>query len=124
MKELIAVLYGIRSLKEKLKGKKICIRVDNKVVMSYLNRMTGRIRHLAEIVRVIHLEVMEIGSSLHTIYIANKENDVANAISRTKEYHNWEVLESDFQKLEKKWGPHIIDRLADHRNSKLGRFNS
>jgi hypothetical protein len=25
MKELIAVLYGIKSLKEKLKGKKICI---------------------------------------------------------------------------------------------------
>jgi hypothetical protein len=96
VKELIAVLYGIKSLKEKLRGKHICIRVDNKVVMSYLNRMTGRMRHLAEIVRVIHLEVMEMGSSLYAIYIASKENDVADAISRTKEYYNWEVLESDF----------------------------
>jgi hypothetical protein len=86
--------------------------------------MTGRMKHLAEIVRVIHLEVIEMGSSLHAIYIASKENDVANAISRTKEYHNWEVLESDFQKLEKKWRLHTIDRFANHRNSKLGRFNS
>jgi hypothetical protein len=76
--------------------------VDNKVVMSYLNRMTRRMKHLAEIVRVIHLKVMEMGSSLHAIYIASKENDVTDAISRTKEYHNWEVLESNFQKLEKK----------------------
>jgi hypothetical protein len=82
------MLYRIRSLKEKLKGKKICIRVDNKVVMSYLNKMTGRMRHLAEIVRVIHSEVMEMRSSLHVIYIASKENDVADAILRIKKYHN------------------------------------
>jgi hypothetical protein len=88
VKELIVVLYRIRSLKEKLKGKKICIRVDNKVVMSYLNRMTGRMKHFAEIIRVIHSEVIEMGSSLHAIYIASKKNDVANTISRTKKYHN------------------------------------
>jgi hypothetical protein len=88
MKELIVVLYKIRSLKKKLKGKKICIQVDNKVVMSYLNKMIGRMKHLAEIVRVIHLEVMEMGLSLHAIYIASKENNVTDAILKTKEYHN------------------------------------
>jgi hypothetical protein len=50
--------------------------------------MTGRMRHLAEIVRVIHLKVMEIRLSLYAIYIASKENDVANAISRIKKYYN------------------------------------
>jgi CMP-N-acetylneuraminic acid synthetase len=59
MKELIVVLYGIKSLKEKLKGKKICIRIDNKVVISYLNKITRKMKHLAEI--VIHSEVMEMG---------------------------------------------------------------
>jgi hypothetical protein len=50
--------------------------------------MTRRMKYLAEIVRVIYLKVIEMGSSLHTIYIASKENNIANAISRTKEYHN------------------------------------
>jgi hypothetical protein len=94
------------------------------VVMSYLNRMTGRMRHLAKIVRVIHSEVMKMGLSLHAIYIASKKNNIADAISRIKEYYNWEVLESDFQKLEKKWGLHTINRFADYRNSKLGQFNN
>jgi hypothetical protein len=90
------------------------------VVISYLNKMTRRMRHLAKIVRVIHLEIMEMGLSLHAIYIASKENNVANAISKIKEYHNWEILKSNFQKLEKKWGLHTINKFANHRNSKLG----
>jgi hypothetical protein len=47
--------------------------------------MTGRMRHLAEIMRVILSEVMEMGLSLYAIYIATKKNNIANAISRIKE---------------------------------------
>jgi hypothetical protein len=80
------VFYKIKSLKEKLKGKKICIRIDNKVVMSYLNKITRKIKHLAKIIRVIYLKIIEMRLSLHAIYIASKENDIANTILRTKKY--------------------------------------
>jgi hypothetical protein len=88
VKELIIVLYGIKNIKKKLKGKKIYIQMNNKVVMSYLNRMIERMRHLVEIVKVIHLEVIEMGLSFYVIYIVSKENNITNAISRTKKYYN------------------------------------
>jgi hypothetical protein len=50
--------------------------------------MTKKIKYLTKIVKVIYLKVIKMGLLLHAIYITIKENDVANAISRTKKYHN------------------------------------
>ena len=123
-KELQAVLKAIRTFKEELRGKNLLIKIDNKVAMTYLNRMTGRIRSLAKIARRIFELVDELGMKIQAVYIPSKENKIADRLSREKDLHNWEISEETFNRVDKKFGPHSIDRFADNQNYKVKRFNS
>lgn len=123
-KELQAVLEAIRRKKDEFRGKNIRLRIDNKVAMAYVNRMTGRIPELAEIARKITLELQQIGAKIQAVYIGTKENTIADELSRETDSHDWEVKEKVFQDIERLVGRHTVDRFASKENNKVERFNS
>ena len=45
-------------------------------------------------------------------------------LSRIVDYDDWRVKRDYFLLAEKKWGPHSVDRFANHENTQLSRFNS
>ena len=40
------------------------------------------------------------------------------------DYDDWRVKRDYFLLAEEKWGPHSVDRFANHENTQLPRFNS
>ena len=45
-------------------------------------------------------------------------------LSRIVDYDDWRVKRDYFLLAEEKWGPHSVDRFANHENTQLPRFNS
>lgn len=124
VKELKTVVKVVKAFRKELEGKSILLRTDNRVAMAYVNRMTGRIPELAAIAREL-IELLEtMGSKIQAIYISTVDNVEADALSRSKDTHDWCVKEKLFEKIDKKFGPHSIDRFADKFNRKTKRYNS
>jgi len=123
-KELRATIETIRAFESELAGKTILLKTDNRVAMAYINRMTGRIQALADIARELIELVQKIGAKVQATYIGTKENREADELSRWKDTHDWTVKEEVSNMLQKRFGPHTIDRFADRHNTKTKRFNS
>jgi hypothetical protein len=57
-------------------------------------------------------------------WVPRKENSVADAISKVFDWDDWGVSEDFFNFLDSLWGPHTVDRFANHYNKRSPRFNS
>ena len=57
-------------------------------------------------------------------WIPRKENEQADFISKIIDYDDWMLDPIIFAELDRDWGPHDVDRLADVHNKQLKRFNS
>lgn len=64
------------------------------------------------------------GILLNTVWIPRDLNTQADALSKLCDYEDWGVTEEFFEFLDKLWGPHSVDRFANHYNAKVKRFNS
>jgi len=122
------VKLAVKRLGKELEGKRILLKIDNKVAMAYVNRMTGRVRAMANIAREISEELLARKAVIQAIYIPSEENVEADRLSRVfetkKDVHNWTITRKRFENLDRKWGPHTVDRFADKETKQLKRFNS
>jgi hypothetical protein len=78
----------VKIFKEKVRRKKIGIKVDNQVALAYINKMTKKVPKLAKIARKIIKIAESIGTTVTTMYIPSKENKKANSISKLKNFYN------------------------------------
>ena len=76
-----------------------------------------------EAVRVFELCVT---SQIHLEpeWIPREKNQLADYLSRIIDYDDWYLDPSMFVRLDYLWGPHSVDRFANHLNTHLPRFNS
>jgi len=119
--ELRAVAMALRSFKSLLGGQALQVALDSTVAVSYLENGGGKQKELSKEVRIIWELLVEMGTTLvRTFWIPSKENP-ADSLSRRKDFEDWRVSQDIFQLLEKKWGPHSVDRST---NAKLKIFNS
>lgn len=58
------------------------------------------------------------------VWIPREENELADFYSRCLDDDDWRIADSVFQLLERRWGPHNVDRFATHYNTKCILFNS
>lgn len=79
-----------------------------------LNVLALNIFHFLELNRV----------KLELIWIPREQNLIADQLSRIIDYDDWGISDKTFVELDSIWGPHSVDRFANHRNKKLNRFNS
>ena len=56
-------------------------------------------------------------------WIPREENQQADYLSRLQDRDNWRINPKVFLKLNAQWGPHTVDRFADHFNAWLPQFN-
>ena len=57
-------------------------------------------------------------------WILRFRNDRADYLSRIFDADDWGLSPLSFHRIDQAWGPHSIDRFANHLNAKLPRFNS
>jgi hypothetical protein len=107
----------------KLRGKTIRYLTDSIVAYYYLNKMTGKVDHLAEIAGRILLHLEERGMNVIVEHISSKENHVADKLSRfPMNRSDWRLNPRVFALIKKKWGPFSVDWFADRNNTQLPRF--
>jgi hypothetical protein len=57
-------------------------------------------------------------------YIRSAANIWADTLSREMDYEGWQLNPRIFDHLQRRWGPHTIDRFASMLNAQLPRFNA
>ena len=57
-------------------------------------------------------------------WVPRELNQYADYLSKVVDHDDWQTSLPLFNYLEKRWGPHTIDRFASSSNTRLRRFNS
>ncbi len=122
-RELKTVLFGLRSFASNLRDQRVKIQTDNTGVVSIILKGSNK-PLLQDLAERIHAFSVEFGCTLEPVWVPRAKNVDADAASRLLDFDDWGVRDQFFVLCDKRWGPHTIDRFADHRNAKLPRFNS
>ena len=72
---------------------------------------------------LISAVVMAFRSKL-TEWIPRSQNEQADFLSLIFDSDDWGLSPLSFHRIDLVWGPHSVDRFANHVNAKLSRFNT
>lgn len=123
-RELEAVLLGLLSFKDLLRGRSVLLRSDNVTVVASVNRLYGRSPRLNALIRRIFHLCRDLNITLRAVWIPGATNVEADRLSRLLDPTDWEVTPTAFSLIDLTFGPHTVDRMASSLNAKTRRFNS
>ena len=117
--ELQAVYNAVRSFLPWIRNRKILLHEDNMAVVHILTNHTSRSKPLMALLRKLWwlLDVENI--ELRPQYIRSAANVWADALSRDLDCDDWKINPRVFQRLDKSWGPHHVDRFASELSAQL-----
>ena len=121
--ELSAVWLVLLSVAAKLVNERVRWFTDNQNV-AHILRVGSRNPDLHEIALKIFSLAVQYQIRLEPEWIPRELNVKADYLSRIVDYDDWYLNPSVFEWLDVIWGPHTIDRFADHNNHQLPRYNS
>ena len=84
---------------------------------------SGKAHLQVEALRVFELCVQH-QIHLEPEWVPREENQLADYLSRIVDFDDWYLDPNIFAMLDRLWGPHTVDRFANHHNTQLPRFNS
>ena len=122
-RELQAILYSVESFSPLLKGGTIFWETDNQAVPIIARKGSGeqKLQHLAS---NLYFLCKRRHITLDIVWIPREQNAAADRLSKDIDFDDWRTSQTMFEGLDIPWGPHTIDRFADHHNAKTARFNS
>lgn len=123
-RELLAILMGLLSFKELLKGLHVQILSDNITSVAYVNQLGGPSVQMSNLMTTIWQTAQEYNITLSAKHLAGKLNGHADRLSRIHSPYEWRLNPSVFRLLNAMWGPHTVDRFASMRSTQLRRYNS
>jgi hypothetical protein len=93
-------------------------------VVAALTKLTSRSpAMMAELRRLWYL-LDSNDINIRPRYIRSAANIWADKLSRELDYEDWQLNPRVFSHLQRRWGPHTIDRFASMLNAQLPRFNA
>jgi hypothetical protein len=122
-RELLAVLYSLRSFASFLHGRSAKLHVDNKAA-HYIIRQGSMKPHLHELALRINETAIAARLQLECIWVPREENVEADAVTHLADPGDWAINPHVFEALSRQFGPFTIDRFASHLNHVLPVFNS
>ena len=126
-KELLAILYLIKSSPIPLRGQTVDLGVDNTTALFYINNMGGRKQHLALLAEQIYAASQANHVKLiayHLPGMSNHQADWESRKTRSLELVDFQLHPSLFKKIDRVFGPHSIDAFATYQNRQTPRFGT
>lgn len=123
-RELMAVIMAIMSFKEDLVHKSVQVLTDNISTAAYIMHFGGPSVGLTNIVASLWTICYQYDIELTARYLAGKDNQTADRLSRLDPQHEWHLHPIIFHILDGMWGYHTIDRFASMKNSLLPIYNA
>ena len=107
------MLELLEAIASKLMGTRVRWFTDNQNVVRILQVSSCKPALQIEAVRVFELCVT---SQIHLQpeWIPREKNQLADYLSRIIDYDDWYLDPSMFVRLDNLWGPHSVDRFANH----------
>lgn len=122
--ELLAVYLSLQRFHGELQGASVLLYEDNMTVVHVLSNRTTRSPELMHLLRKVWRLIDGAGMTLSVRYIASKDNVLADALSRGSPLDDLVLLDAAWRDLERRFGPHTVDRYAEAATAKLARFNA
>jgi len=122
--ELMAVQRSIEAFEPRLRGRSVLLWEDNQAVRHILSAGSSRSPELMRLLRRVWWQLDSAAIDLRVEYIRSEENVGADALSRLRAEDETCLRPAAFESLERRWGPHTIDRFASPDNRLLPRYNS
>lgn len=122
-KELRAVHQALRLHQQQIRNRRVLILCDNTTVCHLLNTGTTRSTALLAPLRRVWDFLLSNNIDFHARYIPSAQNP-ADAPSRRVDAYGQQLCPNLFQTINRRWGPHQVDRFADSANAQLPAFHS
>ena len=122
--ELLAVLKTLQSFKTVLQGKVVQVLSDNITTVCYINSLGGPNPLMTQLMKVIFTHVHKNQMVLSAKFLAGSHNCHADRLSRQLSPYEWKMHPQLFKWLDKRWGPHTVDRFALEMTVQISRYNS
>ena len=89
--ELFALCAGILAWGKQLKNQDVLLHCDNQSVVQMVNGMASRCRNCMYLLRLLALDNLMNNRRIHVVYIASKDNYLADYLSRLMIKRFWQV---------------------------------
>ena len=123
-REILAVYMTLIAFKDIVRGQVVQILSDNVATVSYIMCMGGPSQQLTEIATNIWVFAVKHNISLSAKFLCGAQNTIADGLSRYASQYEWALHPRVFQYVNKKWGPHSVDRFANMSNAQTEVYNS
>ena len=122
-RELKAVYNVLQSFASKLSGHAVKWFSDNQSVVHIVQVGSHR-QHLQEGALSIFELCFQYNIKLEMEWTPRSANEIADYISRIRDFDDWSIHPELFRLIDSIWGPHTVDCFADQHNKQLPRFHS
>ncbi len=123
LKEVLAVLFALRSFVAQLSGKCVLLREDNSAAQFMLTKGSSRSRAAMPLLRSIFDFCARHDILLQVQRVASADN-LADAPSRLWDRNDYALHARWFAFLDRLWGPHTCDRFASYINRRCRKYNT
>lgn len=122
-RELVAIRFSLYSFIKVLAGKTVNCRSDSQAAVKILTVGSPK-PELHSIALDIFHYCQDNKITLSPEWVPRNLNTQADVISKITDFDDWTTTPEFFVYINRLWGPHTIDRFANHKNTHLARFNS
>ena len=122
-REIRGTKLVLESLLSNLRGKEVLHRTDNMNTVRIMTVGSRKCDLHHEAIQIYKL-CQENNIRLSVEWVSRDENEQADALSRTEDANDYSLDPAVFEHLDKRWGPHTVDRFASVQTKLLPRFCS
>ena len=122
-RELEALAFGLEAFTTFAKGKTIKWFTDCQNV-ERITQVGSKKPELQEIALRIFQNCVKNAIQLDVQWVPRSKNEEADMLSRIVDFEDWGLSQELWEGIQESFGPHTVDRFANHKNAKLHRFNS
>ena len=123
VREGLAVYRGLLSFLDRYRKHVVEVVVDNAAVAYGLRKFTSGSPELMSVLDKLFWLCEREGITIRPKLIKSELNE-ADYLSRWAGQEDWQLSDEWFDILERKFGPHTVDRFASVTSAKLPRYNS
>ena len=117
-RELFAIKFALHSFAPKISYKSIHWETDN-CAASLIVASGSNKEHLQALAEDTYELTIEYSIVLQVKWIPRHKNQIADALSKSYDFDDWETTDTLFNYLNRLWGPFTIDMFAHNKNAKL-----
>jgi hypothetical protein len=104
-------------------GKFVVFQVDAQNLLGVVNRGSPRLR-LNELARDLFWLCLESRMTITVEWVPREKNALADELSKLIIPYDWMLRRELYQKLEERWGPHLVDLFTSNANNQCERYYS